>query len=166
VPPGLTPLVAAEPGSFRRGTESGRQRTRSPKRRVVDAAGAGGVWRADDPAARHRPPQLVPSVSDLDELAEELLARAADDETRRAAQVVVSLPDLRSTVVALAAEAELPDNEPGNGASLQVLRGQVTLRTADQQVAVSPGQLVAVPAQRHSIRAEEDSALLLTVPLT
>lgn len=124
------------------------------------------MWRADDPSARHRPPQLVPSVVDLDELAEELVSRATDDETRRAAQVVVSLPDLRTTVVALAAEAELSDAEPHNGASLQVLVGSVTLRTADQQIAVAPGQLVAVPAQRHSIRAEEDSALLLTVPLS
>lgn len=124
------------------------------------------MWRPDDPTARHRPPQLVPAVTDLVELADDLLERARDDETRRAAQVVVSLPDLRVTVVALAAEAELPDNEPRNGASLQVLVGSVTLRTAGQQVAVAPGQLVAVPAQRHSIRAEDDSALLLTVPLT
>lgn len=124
------------------------------------------MWRADDPSARHRPPLLVPAVVDLDELTEELVARATDDETRRAAHVVVSLPDLRTTIVALAAEAELADTEPRNGASLQVLVGSVTLRTGDQQIAVAPGQLVAVPAQLHSIRAEEDSALLLTVPLT
>ena len=44
--------------------EPGRQRTRGP---FVDATGAGGVWR--DSSARHRPPQLLPSVTDLAELA-------------------------------------------------------------------------------------------------
>jgi quercetin dioxygenase-like cupin family protein len=107
----------------------------------------------------------VPSVTELTELAADLLERARDDETRRAAQSVLSLPDLRSTVIALAAEAELPENEPRNGASLQVLVGQVTVRTAGQDLRVDAGELVAIPAQRHSIRAEQDSALLLTVPL-
>jgi quercetin dioxygenase-like cupin family protein len=139
----------------------GRQRTRGP---FVDATGASGVWR--DPAARHRPPQLLPSVTELAELADELLEQARDDETRRAARSVVSLPDLRTTVVALAAEAELPENEPRGGASLQVLIGRVLLRTADQDVAVAAGEIVAIPAQRHGIRAETDSALLLTVPIT
>jgi quercetin dioxygenase-like cupin family protein len=161
----LTPLVASQPGAFRQGSESGRQRTRGPRRRFVDATGAGGVWRDEDPSARHRPPQLVPTVTSLAELADDLVMQARDDETHRAAQVVVSLPDLRATVIALAAEAELPDNEPGNGASLHVLAGRVTLRTAGQDLPVAAGELVAVPAQRHAIRAEEDSALLLTVPL-
>ena len=123
------------------------------------------MWRDGDPSARRRPPQLLPSVVMLAELADDLLERARDDETRRAAQSVLSLPDLRSTVIALAAEAELPENEPRNGASLQVLVGRVTLRTAGQDLAVGSGELVAIPAQRHSIRAETDAALLLTVPL-
>lgn len=153
------------PGGFQQGGQSGRQRTRGLRVPFVDAAGASGTWRDSDPAARRRPPQLLPSVTDLAELADDLLERAKDDETRRAAQSVLSLPDLRSTVIALAAEAELPDNEPRNGASLHVLQGRVTLRTAEQDLAVSAGELVAIPAQRHSLRAEEDCALLLTVPL-
>jgi quercetin dioxygenase-like cupin family protein len=36
----------------------------------------------------------------------------------------------------------------------------------DQDVAVAAGEIVAIPAQRHGIRAETDSALLLTVPIT
>ncbi len=164
VPPGLTPL-SSQPGAFRQGSQSGRQRTRAPKPRVVDATGASGVWRADDPGARRRPPQLVPSTTSLAELADDLLDRARDDETRRAAQSVLSLPDLRATVIALAAEAELPENEPRNGASLHVLVGRVLLRTAGQEVTVGTGELVAIPAQPHSIRADEDTALLLTVPL-
>ena len=139
----------------------GHQRTRGP---LVDATGAGGVWR--DPTARHRPPQLLPSVTGLAELADDLIDQARDDETRRAARSVLSLPDLRATVIALAAEAELPDNEPRNGASLQVLVGRVLLLTAGQQVAVGAGEIVPIPAQRHGIRAEVDSALLLTVPIS
>ena len=141
--------------------QPGRQRTRGP---LLDATGACGVWR--DPSARHRPPQLPPSVTELAELADDLLDLARDDETRRAARSVLSLPDLRATVIALAAEAELPDNEPRNGASLQVLVGRVLLLTAGQQIAVGAGEILAVPAQRHGIRAEVDSALLLTVPLS
>jgi quercetin dioxygenase-like cupin family protein len=122
------------------------------------------VWR--DSSARHRPPQLLPSVTDLAELATELLEQARDDETRRAARSVLSLPDLRSTVIALAAEAELPTNEPRNGAALQVLVGRVVLRTAGQELAVAAGEIVPIPAQQHGIRAEVDAALLLTVPIT
>lgn len=139
----------------------GHQRTRGP---FVDATGASGVWR--DPSARHRPPQLAPSVTALGELADELLERARDDETRRAARSVLSLPDLRSTVVALAAEAELPENEPKSGASLHVLLGRVLLSTAGQELAVEAGEIVAIPAQWHGIRAEVDSAMLLTVPIS
>jgi quercetin dioxygenase-like cupin family protein len=156
---------SAPAGGFGQGSQSGRQRTRAPRTPFVDATGASGTWRDSDPAARRRPPQLVPSVTELTELAADLLVRARDDETRRAAQSVLSLPDLRSTVIALAAEAELPENEPRNGASLQVLVGQVTVRTAGHDLRVDAGELVAIPAQRHSIRAEQDSALLLTVPL-
>jgi quercetin dioxygenase-like cupin family protein len=141
--------------------QPGRQRTRG---RLVDATGAGGVWR--DPSARHRPPQLAPSVTALGELADDLLDQARDDETRRAARSVLSLPDLRATVIALAADAELPDNEPKGGASLQVLVGRVLLLTAGQQLALGAGEIVAIPAQRHGIRAEVDSVLLLTVPIT
>ena len=103
-------------------------------------------------------------MTGLAELADDLLDQARDDETRRAARSVLSLPDLRATVIALAAEAELPDNEPRNGASLQVLVGRVLLLTAGQQVPVAAGEIVAIPAQRHGIRAVVDSALLLTVP--
>jgi quercetin dioxygenase-like cupin family protein len=104
-------------------------------------------------------------VTDLAELADDLLELARDDETRRAARSVLSLPDLRATVIALAADAELPENEPKGGASLQVLVGKVLLLTAGQQIPVAAGEIVAIPAQRHGIRAEVDSALLLTVPI-
>jgi quercetin dioxygenase-like cupin family protein len=163
----VTAGPVAQPGGFGQGVQSGRQRTRGPRAAFVDATGVGqGVWRDDDPRARHRPPQLVPSVSSLAELAAEVVERARDDETRRAAQSVLSLPDLRATVIGLAAGAELPENAPQGGASLQVLVGRVTVRVGGEDLAISAGELVPIPAQLHAIHADEDSALLLTVPLT
>jgi quercetin dioxygenase-like cupin family protein len=53
---------------------------------------------------------------------------------------------------------------PGD-ASLLCLRGRVRLRAGDTEVELGPGDLVAVPPQRHDVEALESSVLLLTVAL-
>lgn len=112
-----------------------------------------------------RPPELAPAVTDLAELAAELLDDARTNETRRAARVVLSGADLRATVIALLAEGELGENAPRTWASLQVLSGAVTLRVEGDEWVVGAGTIVPIGASRHSLRADVDSTLLLTVPL-
>jgi quercetin dioxygenase-like cupin family protein len=47
-----------------------------------------------------------------------------------------------------------------------VIRGRVSLVAGEGgDTTLYPGQLVAVPPQRHSVRAHADSAILLTVAL-
>ncbi len=47
--------------------------------------------------------------------------------------------------------------------TLQVLRGAVRLVAGDEQWRGSAGDLVVIPPERHSLHADEDSAVLLTV---
>jgi quercetin dioxygenase-like cupin family protein len=45
------------------------------------------------------------------------------------------------------------------------LNGRVVLRAGDVRTELGPGDLVAVPPQRHDLEALEPSVLLLTVAL-
>jgi quercetin dioxygenase-like cupin family protein len=103
-------------------------------------------------------------VTDLQHLADELLARAAEASARRAAQ---SLPHpaggLRQTVLALLAGAELAEHEAPGAASLQVLRGRARLVAGEEVVELGPHQLAPIPPRRHSLQADEDTVVLLTV---
>ena len=69
--------------------------------------------------------------SSLTEVADQLLARAENSHSGRAAQSVYGGHDrvLRQTVIALAAGHELAEHESPGEATLQVLSGRVRLRT-------------------------------------
>ncbi|GAA3640440.1 cupin domain-containing protein [Microlunatus ginsengisoli] len=104
------------------------------------------------------------SVS-LSTLADEQLAVARDAPARRAAHTVHGGQgcDLRQAVLALLAGCELRDHESPGEATLQVLRGQVKLSTATETWEGGAGDLVTIPAGRHSLAAIEDAAVVLTV---
>ena len=70
---------------------------------------------------------------------------------------------LRQTVIALQAGACLDEHESPGEATLQVLRGRVTLVAGDLRVEGAAGDLMPIPDARHSLEAVEDSAILLTV---
>jgi quercetin dioxygenase-like cupin family protein len=70
---------------------------------------------------------------------------------------------LRQTVIALRADAVLPEHESPGEATLHVLVGEVTLRTATESWKIAAGELHAIPNERHSVEALADSAFLLTV---
>jgi quercetin dioxygenase-like cupin family protein len=103
-------------------------------------------------------------VTDLQELADELLAQAAASTARRAAR---SLPHpaegLRQAVLALLAGASLSEHEAPGAASLLVLRGRARLVAGDDVVELGAHQLAPIPPRRHSLTADEDSVVLLTV---
>ncbi|TFV91355.1 cupin [Blastococcus sp. CT_GayMR16] len=101
---------------------------------------------------------------DLAALAGELLGTAASAQARRAAHTLAHPVDgLRQTVIALLAGAELGEHESPGPASLQVLRGRVRLVWTDAAMALGTGEIAPVPMQRHSLHADEDSVLLLSV---
>lgn len=100
----------------------------------------------------------------VDELSDD--ARAGD--SGRAARTVHGGAGhaLRQTVIALAAGHELAEHESPGEATLQVLRGSVRLVSGTRQWDLGAGDLVAIPPERHSLAASQDSAVLLTVALT
>ena len=101
----------------------------------------------------------------LAELADELVADLANHPAGRTARTILSGPVMRAVIIAIAEGAEMAEHDSPPAATLQVVRGHVTLRTGDRQWSAHAGELVPIPPQRHSVLAHADSAVLLTVAL-
>ncbi|WP_329269777.1 cupin domain-containing protein [Streptomyces sp. NBC_01451] len=116
-----------------------------------------------------RPPETHLSageITSLPAMGKELLADARSTDSGssgRAARTVVTLPGLRVTLIALATGSELAEHEAPGAATLTCLTGRVTLHTTDRAWPLGQGDIVAVPGQRHSLTAETDATVLLTV---
>jgi len=101
----------------------------------------------------------------LAELAEELLGSLSEQSSGRAARTLLAGPRMRATVIALAEGAELAEHESPPAATLQVLRGDVTLQAQTRSWELHAGDLVPIPPERHGVQAHSDAVLLLTVTL-
>lgn len=99
----------------------------------------------------------------LTDLAAELLAEAGNSPNQRAARTLITGTVQRVTVIALLAGAALGEHASPPAASLQVLQGEARLRAGEQEWQLQAGTLIAIPAQRHSVEADTDVVLLLTV---
>jgi quercetin dioxygenase-like cupin family protein len=101
---------------------------------------------------------------DLTTTADLLLGRARSEHAGRAGQTLPHPVDgLRQTLVALRAGAEMGEHESPGAASLQVLSGSVRLVAGESSVGLAAGQIAPVPDSRHSVHADEDSVVLLSV---
>ena len=69
---------------------------------------------------------------------------------------------LRQTVLALCADAMLDEHENPGEATVYVLSGRVEVAAGDDRWQARAGDLLTIPAARHSLRAFEDSVVLLT----
>ena len=101
----------------------------------------------------------------LDAVAREQRKKAAAADSGRSAETVCGGHEksLRQTVIALNAGIELAEHENPGEATVQVLSGRVELRSQGVVWAGRTGDLLAVPDDRHSLHALEDSTVLLTV---
>ncbi|MXP20522.1 LuxR family transcriptional regulator [Gordonia sp. HNM0687] len=101
----------------------------------------------------------------LPELVDQLLTTAHSASSGRAAQTLYGSADnhLRQTVIALVAGSRMAEHESPGEASLQILRGHVTLSTANEKWEGVDGDLLGIPNERHGLLAQQDSAVLLTV---
>jgi quercetin dioxygenase-like cupin family protein len=101
----------------------------------------------------------------LDALARELLEQAAGAGGSRSADTVYGGHEhvLRQTVIAMIKGAVLGEHGNPGEATVQILRGRVRLKAGEQFWEGRAGDMIIVPAARHSLEALEDSAVLLTV---
>ncbi|MGY1836036.1 LuxR family transcriptional regulator [Blastococcus sp. SYSU DS0510] len=104
------------------------------------------------------------TTTDLTALADELLDRARTEHAGRAARTLPHPVDgLRQTVIALRGGAELAEHESPGPASLLVLRGRVRLLAGEHTDELSGSHVAPIPDRRHSLHADEDSVVLLSV---
>ena len=101
---------------------------------------------------------------DLQALAGELLEKATSEHSGRAAHTLPHPVDgLRQTVIALMRGQELAEHESPGPATLVVLRGKVRLVAGDQTIDLGAHYIAPIPNERHSLQADEDSVVLLSV---
>lgn len=101
---------------------------------------------------------------DLHALSADLLEKATSEHAGRAARTLPHPVDgLRQTVIALRSGAELSEHESPGAATILVIRGRVRLVAGDAGVDLGAHQIAPIPDQRHSLHADEDSVVLLSV---
>ena len=106
----------------------------------------------------------TPDIVNLHQLSAELLGRAAGERAHRAGSTPPHPVDgLRQTLIALVAGAQLGEHESPGPASLLVLRGRVRLLAGDDTVELAAHEFAPIPDRRHSLHADEDSVVLLSI---
>ena len=88
---------------------------------------------------------------------------AGGNDSGRSTATVFRGSVLSQAVLALTGVSELAEHESPGAATLYVLIGRVKLTAGDEQWEGEAGDLLVVPPRRHSVRALEDSAVLLSV---
>jgi quercetin dioxygenase-like cupin family protein len=103
----------------------------------------------------------------LDAIAQEQLKIARAASSGRSAETIYGGQGriLRQTLMALTAGTRMAEHESPGEATLLVVLGRVELSAGDDRREGRSGDLVVIPAARHSLAALEDSAVLLTVAL-
>ena len=110
----------------------------------------------NDHAANH-------TAVNLTEQAAELLTEAGKAKADRAARTLISSTIQRGTLIALLSGAELAEHASPRAATLQIISGEVRLVAGERTWSLRSGDLIAIPPQRHSLHADADAVVLLTV---
>lgn len=115
--------------------------------------------------ADRRDPEQPQGAFDLAAGARELVEQARDLAAGRAARTLTpgEGAPLKQTLLALTAGQQLAEHQAPGPATIQVLLGDVNLRTADTALPLSEGQWAAIPPTTHDLLAVTDAVVLLTV---
>ena len=100
----------------------------------------------------------------IDAIARQQLNAARQSPAARAATTVVGGHEhaLRQTILALLADTTLAEHDNPGEATLYVLSGRVTLTADGDNWDARTGDMLIIPSARHTVRAVEDSTVLLT----
>jgi quercetin dioxygenase-like cupin family protein len=98
-------------------------------------------------------------------VARQQLKLASTASSGRSSQTIIGghSHSLRQTVVALSAGQSLAEHDGMGDATVYVLSGKLELISGDKAWKGSAGDLIVIPSTRHSVRAIEDVAFMLTV---
>ena len=104
----------------------------------------------------------------IDALARQQIAAAVAVPSGRASDTVFGGHEkiLRQTVMAFRAGTQLSEHLNPGEATVFVLRGSVRLQAGSESWQGKAGDLLIVPDGLHSLEADEDSAILMTVAKT
>ena len=103
---------------------------------------------------------------DLKERAREILRAARETNAGRAAETLVKEGPLRLTILGFTAGSLMRDHRAHEPASLEVIDGLVTVRTADGAEDLRSGEALVLAAQvTHSVLAKTDAVVLLTIAM-
>lgn len=101
--------------------------------------------------------------ADLVVIGDQLLQEATERPDGLRTRPVLRGPLMSAVLFALRAGSSLPEHASPPAASLQVLRGRVTLVTQEQSWTLRAGELLPIPPERHSVDAATDAVCLLTI---
>ena len=121
----------------------------------------------NDLHAERRDPEQPEGAFDLIEAAHELLERARGLAAGRAARTLTpgAGTPLKQTLLAIATGQRLDEHQAPGPATLQVLFGDVIMRTGDGELQLRQHHWAAIPPAAHDLRAETDAVVLLTVAM-
>jgi quercetin dioxygenase-like cupin family protein len=104
-------------------------------------------------------------VVSLEPLARDLMSRAREHTSGRAASTLLSGSAMRATVIAMTAGTTLSQHDSPPSATLQSISGTVRLHSVDREWVLNEHDVVPIPPQRHGLTAVTDTVVLLTVAL-
>lgn len=117
---------------------------------------------------QRRAPRTPTAPVQLDVAASELLDRARDLRSARAAQNLIpgAGAPLTQSLLALCAGAHLQEHTSPGPASIQVLQGTIILGVDGDRQTLTGGDWSPIPVSRHDLEAVSDAVVLLTVAPT
>jgi quercetin dioxygenase-like cupin family protein len=115
--------------------------------------------------AERRHPAAPDGPIVLEDFAEELLEEARTMSSGRSARTLTPQVGvtLKQTLMALVEGRALDKHRAPSRATIQVLRGSVTIDAGDEVLDLEEGSWAVIPEQEHGVTANSDAVFLLTV---